>query len=97
MMMDHGKIQGIGGFHKVYETQRRERQAQASGDAEKTKGLFESEELQLSQGNMLKDMLLASSAIPEVRQDLVDRFREAIENGTYSPDISAVARKLLEE
>lgn len=97
MMMDHGKIQGIGGFHKVYEAQKRERPAQASGEAEKTKGLFESEELQLSQGNMLKDMLLLSSTIPEVRQDLVDRFREAIENGAYSPDLSAIASKLLEE
>jgi len=96
-MVDPGKIQGAGGYHKVYETQKRERSSNPSGAQEAGKGLFESEELQLGQGNMLRELLQKAGEIPEVRQDLVDRFREAIQNGTYSPDISTIARRLLGE
>lgn len=36
-------------------------------------------------------------AAPEVRADKVEALRQAIENGTYKPDVRAVADKLLRQ
>jgi negative regulator of flagellin synthesis FlgM len=54
-------------------------------------------ELRLSdEAQALRKALEAAADAPEVRTELVKKFREAIANGTYQPDPEQIADRLLQ-
>jgi len=53
------------------------------------------ESLELSGKGFLESVLEKSKEIPEVRQELVEQLKKAVESGDYVVDIKNIARRML--
>jgi len=93
-MIDSGGIGKINGMEYLKSIQKKEKVS-----TEKVKkaeeNLFTAEKLELSSSLSMKEILKQSESIPEVREELVGKFRKAIEDGIYKPDPDRIVNKLL--
>ncbi|MCD6450032.1 MAG: flagellar biosynthesis anti-sigma factor FlgM [Thermotogaceae bacterium] len=83
------KIKGVGGpdpLKGVYDKK-----------VEKYKGKskVERESLELSGKGFLESVLEKSEEIPEVRQELVEQLKKAIESGNYVVDVKNIVKRML--
>jgi len=95
-MIDPNELHRISGDHKLYSPTTKKpspRKEEAAGES--SESLFETEVLKAGEGLRLAEVLKRAAALPEVRQELVEKFRDAIENGTYQVNIDRIAKKLL--
>lgn len=54
------------------------------------------ETLLIEEGKKVAEYIEMAKNYPEVRTELVQQIREAIENGTFKVDVEKLAKKLLE-
>ncbi len=83
------KIRGIGGpdpLKGIYDKK---------AEKLKRKVKVEGESLELSGKNFLESVLEKSKEIPEVREELVEQLKKAIESGDYVVDIKNIVRRML--
>ncbi|MFP4658070.1 MAG: flagellar biosynthesis anti-sigma factor FlgM [Desulfonatronovibrionaceae bacterium] len=50
-----------------------------------------------NQAKLLQQTQKSASESPETRQEKIESFKVSIENGTYKPDSSKIAEKLLQD
>lgn len=56
----------------------------------------EKEALVVQEGKKVAEYIEMAKNYPEVRTELVQQIKEAIENGTFKVDVEKIAKKLLE-
>lgn len=78
-------------IHRLYENQQRRRQ---TGAADGTGRRADQVELS-AESRIIEAARRAMDATPEVRQELVDRLKDALARGDYDVDSRDVARKML--
>jgi len=96
-MIDSDGIGRIGNSNYIQNTQKKQSKTEGQKDGEKAEssgGLFSSEKLETSSNERLKELLMKAKLIPEVREELVEKFQKAIEDGVYKPDPSRIAKRL---
>lgn len=92
-MIDSGGINRINSsdyfnqIKKTKQSQKADKQVDAS--------IFKTENLEKSAG--IKSMLKEAERIPEVREKLVNHFRELIKNDAYNTDPDKILKKILGE
>ncbi|ODN31072.1 flagellar biosynthesis anti-sigma factor FlgM [Fervidobacterium thailandense] len=64
---------------------------------EKLREKEEKEALLIEDGKKVAEYIAMAKNYPEVRTELVQKLKEAIENGTFKIDVDKIARKLLGE
>jgi anti-sigma28 factor (negative regulator of flagellin synthesis) len=92
-MIDSGGINRINSsdyFNQIKKT----KQAQKA-DKQVDASIFKTENLEKSAG--IKSMLKEAERIPEVREKLVNHFRELIKNDAYNTDPDKILKKILGE
>jgi len=93
-MIDSGGINGINSsdyFNQINKTKKVQKNEKSVADD----SIFKTENLEKSTG--IKSMLKEAERIPEVREKLVNHFRELIKNDAYNTDPDKILRKILGE
>jgi negative regulator of flagellin synthesis FlgM len=50
-----------------------------------------------NEGKLLNQAQKAASESPEIRREKIEAFKSEVENGTYKPDSTRIAEKLLQQ
>jgi negative regulator of flagellin synthesis FlgM len=83
------KIGGVGGLGPIREI------GESQKKVEKSKGKKELEKLSPSTRGEVEKVLEEAKKLPDIRQELVEDIKKAIESGNYVIDVENIARKLL--
>jgi negative regulator of flagellin synthesis FlgM len=83
------KIGGVGGLGPIREI------GESQKKVEKSKGKKELEKLSPSIKGEVEKVLEEAKKLPDIRQELVEDIKKAIESGDYVIDVGNIAKKLL--
>ena len=83
------RVGGVGGLGPIRDIGDRQRKV------EKSKGKVEGEKLSPTVKGEVERILDEASKVPDIRQELVEEIRKAIESGNYVVDVERIAKKLL--
>jgi anti-sigma28 factor (negative regulator of flagellin synthesis) len=93
-MIDSGGINRVNSpdfFKQIKKVKKVQQTEKSSADV----SIFKTENLEKSTG--IKAMLKEAERIPEVREKLVNHFRDLIKNNAYNPDPEKIIKKILGE
>ncbi len=92
-MIDSSGIGKIHGTDYLNSLQKKDKTSKEKAVAAE-ENLFSAEKLEINSKLSMREILKQSETIPEVREELVDKFRKAIEEGMYKPDPGRILKKL---
>ena len=101
-MVEKGELGGISGYRRVVETERKremEKVREKTGEGvQRNEGkIEEKDKLIISDAEKISGVLKLMEDIPDVREDLVVKFKEMIENGEYGIDLDKLVDTILKE
>ncbi len=101
-MVEKGELGGISGYRRVVETERKremEKVREKTGEGvQRNEGkVEEKDKLIISDAEKISGVLKLMEDIPDVREDLVVKFKEMIENGEYGIDLDKLVDTILKE
>ncbi len=83
------RIGGVGGLGPIREIGEKQKKV------EKSKGEIKKEELSSTSKSEVEKVMEEARKIPDVRRELVEEIKKAIESGNYVIDAENIAKKLL--
>ncbi|MCD6442628.1 MAG: flagellar biosynthesis anti-sigma factor FlgM [Thermotogae bacterium] len=101
-MVEKGELGGINGYRRVVETERKremEKVREKTGEkVQRNEGkIEEKDKLIISDAEKISGALRLMEDIPDLREDLVVKFKEMIENGEYEIDLDKLVDIILKE
>ncbi len=83
------KIGGVGGLGPIRDLGDKQKRV------EKSKGKLEGESLKAEHASAVRDLVEEVKRVNDVRAELVEEIKKAIESGKYVVNVENIARKLL--
>ncbi|ANE41759.1 flagellar biosynthesis anti-sigma factor FlgM [Fervidobacterium sp. SC_NGM5_O18] len=94
-MIDKINKAGIQGAQNVQEvkgkTEKNVEKSKVKGEAKNV-----TDSITLEEGKKVAEYIEMAKNYPEIRIDLVNKIKQAIENGTFKVDVEKIAKKILE-
>lgn len=98
MKVDGKPPVGVGGYLREVSRPEKPESARESKNGRKPPLSVKDEKVEISQEALLvRELVEKAKALPEVREELVERLRAEIQKGTYEPPLKEVASRLLSE